>query len=92
MEPNTKGPGAHAHDDDHVFYVLEGTMSVFLETDWIDCPKAACIVIPGGTLHDFENRSARRAGILSFNNRAGFENNMPAIVKWFAENPPGDAR
>jgi len=24
LEPDTTGPGAHAHDEDDVFYVLEG--------------------------------------------------------------------
>jgi mannose-6-phosphate isomerase-like protein (cupin superfamily) len=91
MEPNTKGPGAHAHDEDHAYYVLEGTMSVSLDGKWTDCPKGSFILIPGGTTHDFENRSKGKAGILSFNNRAGFENQMPAIVNWFAANPPGNA-
>lgn len=92
MKPNTQGPGAHAHEDDHVYYVLKGVMSIFLGGRWTDCPKGSCIIIPGGALHDFENRSAKRAGILSFNNGAGFEEQMPDIVSWFAENPPGDAR
>jgi mannose-6-phosphate isomerase-like protein (cupin superfamily) len=91
MEPNTKGPGAHAHEDDHVYYVLDGTMSISLEGQWHDCPKGSCIIIPGGTKHDFENRSVNRSGILSFNNKAGFETHMPSIVKYFATNPPGNA-
>ena len=27
LEPHTAGPGAHAHPEDDVFYVIEGTMS-----------------------------------------------------------------
>jgi len=27
LEPKTQGPGAHAHDEDDAFYVVEGTMS-----------------------------------------------------------------
>jgi len=92
MDANTKGPGAHVNDNDHVYYVLEGTMSVFLEDTWTDCTRGACIIIPGGVLHTFENRGTSRAGILSFDNEAGFENRMPSIVKWFEENPPEDAR
>lgn len=91
LEPNTKGPGTHSHEDDHVYYVLEGTMSVSIDGIWSHCSKGAFILIPGGTPHDFENRSQARAGILSFNNKSGFEKQMPSIVDWFKENPPGNA-
>ena len=45
-----------------------------------------------GVKHDFENRSTRRAGLLNFSIPGDFEKDMPAIAKWFAENPPKDAR
>lgn len=92
MAPNTQGPHAHRHDEDHVYYVLEGTMSVLIHKKWIHLSKGSVVVIPEGTLHTFENRDKkRRAGILSFNNRSGFEEEMPAIVDWFAQNPAGRA-
>lgn len=91
LEPNTQGPGAHSHDDDHAWYVIEGTMSVQVEGRWFDAPRGAFILIPGGSKHTFENRTQERAGILSFNNNAGFEQQMPGISAWFLENPPGDA-
>ncbi len=28
LEPHTPGPGAHAHPEDDVFYVLEGTVQL----------------------------------------------------------------
>jgi hypothetical protein len=43
-------------------------------------------MIPSGTVHDFENRSGRRAGILNVYIPGGFERNMPEIVEWFREN------
>ncbi len=92
LEPNTKGPGTHSHEDDHVYYVLDGTMSVSLDGTRSHCSKGSFILIPGGTPHDFENRSQARAGILSFNNKSGFEKQMPSIVDWFKANPPGNAR
>jgi len=92
MEPNTKGPGAHSHKADHVWYVIEGTMSVLVGEEWIDAPQGTHVVIPGGIVHDFENRSMKRAGILNFNSPGGFEDDIPAISNWFAENPPGDAQ
>jgi mannose-6-phosphate isomerase-like protein (cupin superfamily) len=36
LDANTKGPGIHTHDEDDVFYVLEGTMSFFVGDQWQD--------------------------------------------------------
>ena len=90
LEPRTKGPGAHSHPEDDVFYVIEGTMSILIGDQWKDAPKGAFIVIPGGMTHDFENRSSARAGVLNFSYPGGFEPHMPGIVDWFKEHPPGD--
>jgi mannose-6-phosphate isomerase-like protein (cupin superfamily) len=91
LEPNTTGPGAHAHPEDDVFYVVEGTMSVLVGDRWIDAPKGSLVLVPGGVTHDFENRSAARAGVLNFSYPGEFEPHLPGIVDWFAANPPGDA-
>ncbi len=90
LEPNTQGPPPHAHEEDHAFYVIEGTMNVQVDGQWREAPRGAFLLIPGGVTHTFENRSPARAGLLSFNNRAGFEDNMPAIVGWFAQTPVGE--
>ena len=91
LEPHTQGPGAHSHEEDDVFYVIEGTMSFLIGDRWIDAPKGSFVLAPGGVLHDFENRSFSRAGVLNFSIPGSFEESMPAISKWFAENPPRDA-
>ena len=91
LEPHTKGPGAHSHPEDDVFYVIGGTMSLLVGDTWIDAGPGSFVLVPGGVTHDFENRSDRRAGILNFSN-GEFESEMPGIAEWFAENPPGDAR
>jgi mannose-6-phosphate isomerase-like protein (cupin superfamily) len=92
LDPNTRGPGAHSHEEDDVFYVIEGTMSFLVGDRWIDAPRGAFVLAPGGLTHDFENRSGARAGVLNFSVPGNFEENMPGIVKWFAEHPPADAR
>jgi quercetin dioxygenase-like cupin family protein len=92
LEPNTTGPGAHSHAEDDVFYVLEGTMSLLLDERWIEAPRGAFVLVPGGMTHDFQNRGDARAGVLNFSIPGNFEVNMPGIVKWFAEHPAGDAR
>lgn len=91
LDANTKGPGAHSHDEDDVFYVLEGTMSFLLGDRWIDAPRGSFVLAPGGVTHDFENRSSSRAGVLNFSVPGNFETHMPGIAKWFIDNPPGNA-
>jgi mannose-6-phosphate isomerase-like protein (cupin superfamily) len=92
LEPDTTGPGAHSHDEDDVFYVLEGTMSILLGDRWIDAPRGSFVLVPGGVTHDFENRSDSRAGVLNFSAPGPFEPSMPGIVEWFAEHPAGSTR
>ena len=92
LEPNTQGPGAHSHEEDDIFYVIDGTMSILVGDRWIDAPKGSFILAPGGMTHDFENRSTSRAGVLNLSIPGEFEKHMPGIAEWFAENPPKDAR
>lgn len=92
LEPHTKGPGPHSHEEDDVFYVLEGTISFLLGDRWLEAPRGSFVLAPGGVTHDFENRSAERAGALNFSVPGGFETMMPGIAQWFREHPPGDAR
>jgi quercetin dioxygenase-like cupin family protein len=91
LEPHTQGPGAHSHEEDDVFYVVEGTMSFLVNGQWMDAPKGSFVLVPGGSTHDFENRSDARAGVLNFSAPGNFEDDMPEIAKWFAEHPPGRA-
>lgn len=90
LEANTKGPGAHAHPEDDVFFVIEGTMSILVGERWVEAPRGSFVLIPGGVTHDFENRSSSRAGVLNFS-PGPFEQEMPAIAEWFEKHPPGDA-
>lgn len=92
LEPNTKGPGAHSHEEDDIFFVLEGTMSFLVGDRWVDAPRGAFVLAPGGLTHDFENRTDQRAGALNISVPGGFEEQMPAIAQWFMDHPPPDAR
>lgn len=91
LEPNTQGPGAHSHPEDDIFYVLEGSMSFLIGERWAEAPRGSFVLVPGGTTHDFENRSSLRAGVLNFSAPGNFEQEMPDIAEWFAKNPPGHA-
>ena len=88
LEPHTQGPGVHSHAEDDIFYVIDGTMSILVGDRWIDAIKGSFVLAPGGMLHDFENRSSSRAGVLNFSIPGNFEKDMPAIAEWFAEHPP----
>jgi quercetin dioxygenase-like cupin family protein len=92
LEPNCTGPGAHSHDEDDVFYVIEGTMSFFVGGKWIDAPKGSLVIAPGGTPHDFENRTAERAGALNVSVPGEFEPAMEGIAEWFRERTAADSR
>jgi mannose-6-phosphate isomerase-like protein (cupin superfamily) len=84
LEAHSTGPGAHRHEgNEEIFYVLEGTPSVLVGDKWIDAASGTFLRIPAGATHDFENHTARRAGLLNFFLPGGFEQNMPAIVVWF---------
>ncbi len=86
LEPDTvapQTPPAHAHPEDHTFYVIEGELSIQLDGTWHTAARGSYVFIPGGTEHTFENRSSDRVGFISFNAPGGFENQMPAIVEWF---------
>ena len=87
LDANTKGPGAHAHRGRRLLR-HRGTMSLLVGEQWVDAPAGSFVLIPGGVTHGFENRSDRRAGVLSFSSKV-FELEMEAIVQWFASHPPG---
>lgn len=86
LEPHTVAPDVpppHSHPEDHLFYVIEGEVSVQLDSEWYFAGARTYIYIPSGTEHTFENRSSSRSGFVSINNPGGFEKVMPGIVDWF---------
>ena len=92
LGPGQPGPGPHSHEaNEELFYVVEGTMSFLVGTKWIKAPRGSFLRIPAKITHDFENRSDARAGALNISSPGDFEDHMPGIAAWFAENPPGDA-
>jgi quercetin dioxygenase-like cupin family protein len=90
LEPRTRGPGTHSHPEDHIFYVLSGTVSLLIDGERTDAPRGSYALIPGGVRHDFENHGTDECGFISINAPAGFEQMMPRIVQYLAEKPLGD--
>jgi mannose-6-phosphate isomerase-like protein (cupin superfamily) len=91
LDPHTQGPGAHSHPEDDIFYVIEGCMSLRCGDEWTHAEKGAFVLVPGGMIHDFENRGDQRAGVLNLSIPGPFEPHMAGISAWFIEHPPGDA-
>ena len=53
-------PARHSHPEDDVFYVLAGTMSVLVGTEWVEAVTGSFVLVPGNITHDFENRSSEK--------------------------------
>jgi quercetin dioxygenase-like cupin family protein len=66
--------------------VIEGRPAVLVGTEWIEAAQGAFFLIPPQTIHDFENRTDLRAGLLNVFIPGGFEPKMPMIVDWFRDN------
>jgi mannose-6-phosphate isomerase-like protein (cupin superfamily) len=92
LDPNTAGPPAHKHPEDHVFYVITGTLDLLVDGEWSKAESGSYVLIPGGMRHTFENRGAQRAGVPSSNAPGGFDDQAQPIADWLANNPLGDAR
>jgi quercetin dioxygenase-like cupin family protein len=81
LEPRTYGAPVHRHGEDHVYYVLAGTLSVSADGEWSQAPQGSYVLIPGGTPHSFENRGEVEAGFITFNTPGGFEDRVPDIAE-----------
>lgn len=88
LEPRTPGPGPHSHPEDDVFYVIEGTVSFLIDNRWVDAEKGAFVLAPDGVPHDFENRTATRAGFINISAPGNFEERMSEISEWLRNNGP----
>lgn len=80
LEPQTRGPGVHFHAEDHVYYIISGTLTVWINEQWAQLEQGSYVVIPGGTPHDFRSQGSSRTGFISFNSPGGFETRMPGIA------------
>jgi mannose-6-phosphate isomerase-like protein (cupin superfamily) len=93
LEAGDPGPGPHSHEANvELFYVIEGSMSLLAGDQWLDAPAGSFVRIPAGVTHDFQNRSAVRAGVLNVFLPGGFEVMMPAIIGYFAHDETADKR
>jgi mannose-6-phosphate isomerase-like protein (cupin superfamily) len=64
-------------------------MTFLVGDTYVDAETGTFLRIPAGVTHDFENRTAVRAGALNVFIPGGFEVHMPEIVEWFRAHPTG---
>jgi mannose-6-phosphate isomerase-like protein (cupin superfamily) len=91
LEPHTAGPGPHAHPEDDVFYVLEGTFTFQVGDRRFEASKGTFVLAPGGVTHDFANPGDVRAGFLNISVPGDFEPDMPGIRDWFLDRSDEDS-
>lgn len=88
LDPGCQGPGTHRHDaNDDTFYVIEGTVTFLLDDETLPAPAGTFVRVPPGVDHGFRNDGEQPARLLNIYVPGGFEDEMPAIVGWFAEHP-----
>jgi mannose-6-phosphate isomerase-like protein (cupin superfamily) len=86
VAPRSPGSGPHSHEEnDEIFLITEGTMAVRVGDEWVEASRGTFLRIPAGVVHDFENRTDQPATLFNVFIPGGFEQMMPRIVAWFAE-------
>ena len=92
VAPHSPGSGPHSHEEnDEIFLVTQGTMSVRVGDEWFEAALGTFIRIPAGVVHDFENKTDRPATLFNVFIPGAFEHMMPAIVSWFEKQSPDTA-
>jgi quercetin dioxygenase-like cupin family protein len=90
--PRGAAPPQHTHPQDETFYVLEGRVVAWVESERRECEPGAAVFVPGGTPHAFRVESDT-ARMLFLSTPAGIEEFVldlaePAAWPWLQ--PPSD--
>jgi quercetin dioxygenase-like cupin family protein len=81
LAPGFPGPPLHRHESVHdMFYVLEGTLTLRIDTYTEDLSPGSFACIPPGVPHAFMNRSDAVGRFLNFNTPAGWEHYMRELA------------
>lgn len=68
------GPPPHFHErEDEWFFVLEGTVSFFVEGRWHDAQPGDFVFAPRRSVHTFKNNTSQPTRILIHTSPSGFE-------------------
>ena len=87
--PDFAGTPPHVHDRLHdTFYVLEGTLTLWLDDDTVECEPGTFFCVPPGVVHTFGNQTQAPVRFLNFNTPAGWENYMRDLSEALAAGHP----
>lgn len=79
-------PPMHIHEaDDEAFYVLDGSVDLYVGDDVLRAEAGAFCLIPAGTAHSFVSTSAESARLLLVVSPAGFEQFFAEVEQRFPE-------
>jgi quercetin dioxygenase-like cupin family protein len=90
--PRGAAPPVHTHPQDETFYVLEGSVIGWLESERRDCGPGAALCVRGGTPHAFRVES-ETARMLFLSTPAGIEDFVLALAEpaaWPWLQPPAE--
>ena len=86
ISPNWPGPPPHYHEAmDHLFYVLQGELTISAGGETFIAAAGAVALLPRGLVHGFGNLAPVPARLLEINLPAGFEAYYAALAELFAD-------
>lgn len=89
IAPGFPGPPPHTHETVHdFFYVLEGTLTLFLDGETVDLGPGSFACAQPGTVHTFSNSSDAPVRFLNFNTPGGWENYMRDLAQLLSRDTP----
>jgi len=91
--PHGASPPLHTHPQDETFYILDGKVTVFVESERHACEPGSAVFVPGGVAHSFRVESDT-ARFLFLSTPAGIEQfvgalSEPAAWPWLQPPPDG---
>lgn len=86
-----QGPPLHMHHGhDEIFYVVEGTLTVYGADQPVDIGRGTLVIVPKGAQHTFANPGSVRMRMVGTFSPARFENYFDELAKEIEKN--GGAR
>ena len=86
VTPPNGGPPPHWHDnEDEWFFVLEGTVSFFVNGEWTDAHPGDAVLAPRGQVHTFKNNTSQPTKLLIHTSPGGFEKFFSEAAEEFAK-------
>lgn len=91
-EPPGTRTGLHRHNRmDEAFYVVRGTLTVFMDGELRTLPAGSFVLIPRGTPHAQGNLTRDTLTMVSFFSPAGWEQSAKARAELHRQHPAGSA-